>query len=141
MSKYICRIIFNKDISPNIEGNLGYCSVDSIFDIKEIIDDNGKLLALYETPLIINHWSDNDLRIFYTWMDIKCNIQFTDQQIEEKEIEEWVDIYLANNGLERMLFLELASKIYGNDMNDLSSFDAYNGFVEAMNIKLFKKVS
>jgi len=139
MSKYICRIIFDKNLLPEIEGNLGYCSIDTIFDIKEIIDDNGKLLALYEIPLIINHWSDDDLRIFYTWMDIKCNIQFTEKKIEENEIEKMVDIYLANNGLERMLFLEAASKIYANDMNNLSSFDAYNSFVEAMNIKLFKK--
>lgn len=139
MLKYIFRFLFDRDAPPQLDGNLGYGAFESKKEIEEIVSSGGWGLALYEVPHIISHWSDDDLRIFYTWMDIKCQIQFTDQKIDDCEIEEWVDIFLDKHGLERMLFLEEAAKIYMNEMNDIDSFNAYNSFVEAQQRELSKR--
>lgn len=139
MPKYVFRFLFNRSAAPQVDGNLGYGTFNSKKEVEEIISCGGWGLALYEVPFIIGHWCDDDLRIFYTWMDIQCHIQFTDQKIDDCEIEDWVDMFLDKNGLERMLFLEEASKVYMNEMDGLDAFNAYNSFIEAQNRQLFKR--
>ena len=139
MSKYVFRFLFSRNVHRKADGNLGYGAFDSMKEVEEIVSCGGWGLALYEVPYIISHWSDDDLKIFYTWMDIKCEIQFTEQKIDDYEIEEWVDMFLDKNGLERMLFLENAAQIYMEEMNDIDSFNAYNSFVEAQQRTLCKR--
>lgn len=139
MSKYVAKILSDTSQPLNLDGNIGYGCFDSIFEFKAIVDLGGEILTYYEIPFFIEHWSDDDLQIFYTWLDIKADLLYSRKKVEENEIEKYVDMFLDKNGLERMLFLEQASIIYSKEMCDLDSFDAYNIFVEATKRQLFKK--